>query len=121
MPTCSLQAQQVSHNQVYHCSFNSIKLHHTSEHDSSLNTNNTLLTGLFQRAILQSGTALFSAHFGLARKGAIAIGKALNCKGEDSHQLLACFKATPVEDLVEAQSILSVRIFIAELKPRLNS
>ncbi|XP_063841233.1 cholinesterase 2-like isoform X2 [Scylla paramamosain] len=63
--------------------------------------------GLFQRAILQSGTALFSGHFGLARKGAIAIGKALNCKGEDSHQLLACFKATPVEDLVEAQSILS--------------
>ncbi|KAK8392521.1 hypothetical protein O3P69_014716 [Scylla paramamosain] len=63
--------------------------------------------GLFQRAILQSGTALLSAQFGPPQKGAIAISKALNCKGEESHQLLACFKAASVEDLVEAQSTLS--------------
>ncbi|XP_045127510.1 juvenile hormone esterase-like [Portunus trituberculatus] len=63
--------------------------------------------GLFQRAILQSGTALFTGVFVPARKGAISISKALNCTGEKSRQLFACFMNASVEDLVHAQSSLT--------------
>ena len=90
-----------------------MKLHHILENGSSY-IYNSFYVGLFQRAILQSGTALLPAQFGPAKKGAIAISKALNCKGEESHQLLSCFKAASVEDLVNAQSTLSVSNFIFE-------
>ena len=63
--------------------------------------------GLFQRAIIQSGTALLTC-ISSSRKGAISISKALNCTGEESHELLACFKHASVEDLVQAQDSLSV-------------
>ncbi|XP_063867418.1 cholinesterase 1-like [Scylla paramamosain] len=63
--------------------------------------------GLFQRAILQSGTALLAPTYVPARKGAISISKALNCTGEKSQQLLACFMNASVENLVNAQSSLT--------------
>ncbi|KAK8391609.1 hypothetical protein O3P69_017266 [Scylla paramamosain] len=63
--------------------------------------------GLFQRAIIQSGTALL-ATITSPRKGAISISKALNCSGPiESHQLLECFKNATLEDLVEAQNSLN--------------
>ncbi|KAK8391303.1 hypothetical protein O3P69_017135 [Scylla paramamosain] len=63
--------------------------------------------GLFQRAILQSGTALMAGSYVPAKKGAISISKALNCTGEKSQQLLACFMNASVENLVKAQSSLT--------------
>lgn len=63
--------------------------------------------GLFQRAILQSGTALLPAMICPARKGAITISKALNCTGEESEQLLSCFMNASVENLVNAQTSLT--------------
>lgn len=60
--------------------------------------------GLFQRAILHSGTALVPETVESPRRGAIAISKALNCTGEESQQLLACFTDATLEDLVNVAS-----------------
>ncbi|XP_045127765.1 juvenile hormone esterase-like [Portunus trituberculatus] len=58
--------------------------------------------GLFKRAILQSGTALL-ASLEFSREGAISVSKTLKCHGEQSQQLLTCFKKATVKDLVYAQ------------------
>ncbi|XP_050695281.1 cholinesterase 1-like isoform X1 [Eriocheir sinensis] len=63
--------------------------------------------GLFQRAIIQSGTALSPGLFSPPREGAILFSKELNCTGEESQKLLACFNEARVEDLVKTSSRLS--------------
>ncbi|XP_071527813.1 uncharacterized protein [Panulirus ornatus] len=78
-------------------------------------------SGLFSRAILQSGTAL--CPFALRedhRQVAFSIGEHLNCSGAakssfaqmDSNQLLACFNQVPVRDLVLSTSSLHVSLKI---------
>ncbi|KAK8391506.1 hypothetical protein O3P69_017223 [Scylla paramamosain] len=66
-----------------------------------------LATGLFRRAIMQSGTALVPSLNTSPMKGAIKIGKALNCTGEKSNELLACFNEATVEDLLKAVGPIS--------------
>lgn len=60
-----------------------------------------LAAGLFRRAIMQSGTAMIPMNTSL-KKSAIKIGKALNCTGEKSQQLMACISEATAEDLVKA-------------------
>lgn len=71
-------------------------------------TSTTLPSGLFQRAILQSGTALLNNMYAPAREGAIAISNKLGCIGNESQQLLDCFMKASSEEMVDAQTALSV-------------
>ena len=71
-------------------------------------THESFISGLFQRAILQSGTALLFGYNIPPRESAISISKALNCTSEGSNEILACFMETSVEDMVKVPSSLAV-------------
>ncbi|XP_077986665.1 fatty acyl-CoA hydrolase precursor, medium chain-like [Glandiceps talaboti] len=66
-----------------------------------------LSEGLFQRGIMQSGTALAEAEFQSDKKRvnelAHGLGKLLNCEKETSEELLECLRSTPMEDFLEPQ------------------
>ncbi|KAK3885550.1 hypothetical protein Pcinc_010291 [Petrolisthes cinctipes] len=59
--------------------------------------------GLFQRAILQSGTALCPWCVGESHRAtAFKLGRLLNCSaGHDSTKLVACLKKKPYGDIIE--------------------
>ncbi|KAK3886908.1 hypothetical protein Pcinc_008964 [Petrolisthes cinctipes] len=69
--------------------------------------------GLFQRAILQSGTALCPWSIGQShREMAFKLGRLLNCTTVDNNnnnstQLVACLSKTPFSDIVLASSNLA--------------
>ena len=62
------------------------------------------ITGLFHRAIAQSGTALCSwvvEDPAIARTKAFRLGKALGCKTSDSKELVEFLMNVPAQQLTE--------------------
>ncbi|XP_077986322.1 acetylcholinesterase-like [Glandiceps talaboti] len=66
-----------------------------------------LSEGLFQRGIMQSGTAMMELTVTIgnekANKIAHGLGKLVNCEKETSEELLECLRSTPMEDFLDPQ------------------
>lgn len=54
-----------------------------------------------------------NSFFPSPREGAMRISKALNCTGEESQELLACFSEADVDDLVLVPLALGVSKLLA--------
>jgi carboxylesterase type B len=67
-----------------------------------------LVTGLFHRAIIQSGTVLNPWAFddpSVARRKAFRFGEALGCHTSDSKELLEFLMKVPAQKLVDAMEL----------------
>ncbi|XP_077983387.1 acetylcholinesterase-like [Glandiceps talaboti] len=69
----------------------------------------TLSSGLFHRAIMQSGSAVADVALNrdeeFEKVKAHAIGQAVGCKKDNSEELLECLMQVPAEDFIEPQDL----------------